>query len=125
MVDRPQRSPISLGFIFYLVTFGAILSAALRTLSSNDLVTAQSLSLMVSIGAVLGSLSGWLLGLFLFRSWTLAGMGIVSGLCIGCVAGALTQISSSHFLQLNFIAAAGAWLMIVCMCLAARYKVQH
>lgn len=125
MIDRAQRSPITLSFIFYLVTFGAILSAALRTLPSNDSVTTQSLGLMIGIGAVLGSLCGWLLGLFLFRSWSLAGLGIVSGLCLGCVSGALTQINSSHFLQLNLIAAAGAWLMIVCMCLAARYKVQY
>ncbi|MEO8268782.1 MAG: hypothetical protein ABI557_03615 [Aureliella sp.] len=124
MVDRWQRSPITLAFLFYLVTFGAILSAALRTLSSDATVTTRSLSLMIAIGAGLGSLCGWTLGMFVFRSWPLAGMGMVSGLCLGCVAGALTQISSKHFLEVNLIAGGGAWLMIVCMCLSARYRTE-
>ena len=124
MVDRSQRSPITLAFFFYLVTFGAIVSAALRTLSSDATVTTQALSLMVGVGAGLGSLCGWTLGMFVFRSWPLAGMGLVSGLCLGCVAGALTQIGSKHFLEVNLIACGGAWLMIVCMCLSARYKAE-
>lgn len=122
MVDRSQRSPITLAFFFYLITFGAIVSAALRTLSSDATVTTQALSLMISVGAGLGSLSGWALGMFVFRSWPLAGMGMVGGLCLGCVAGALTLISSKHFLEVNLIACGGAWLMIVCMCLSARVK---
>ncbi|MCA9157526.1 MAG: hypothetical protein KDA72_04320 [Planctomycetales bacterium] len=122
MVDRSQRSPITLAFFFYLITFGAIVSAALRTLSSDATVTTQALSLMIGVGAGLGSLCGWALGMFVFRSWTLAGMGMVSGLCLGCVAGALTLISSKHFLEVNLIAFGGAWLMIVCMCLSARHK---
>ncbi len=122
MVDRTQRSPITLAFFFYLITFGAIVSAALRTLSSDSTVTTQSLTLMIGVGAGLGSLCGWVLGMFAFRSWPLAGMGLVSGLCLGCVAGALTQIRSAHFLEVNLIATGGAWLMIVCMCLSARYQ---
>ncbi|MEZ6078534.1 MAG: hypothetical protein R3C56_23545 [Pirellulaceae bacterium] len=82
----------------------------------------SALSLMISVGAGLGSLSGWALGMFVFRSWPLAGMGMVGGLCLGCVAGALTLISSKHFLEVNLIACGGAWLMIVCMCLSARVK---
>ena len=39
---KPQlrRSPITLAFLFYLVTFGGILSACLRPLATNELVTA-------------------------------------------------------------------------------------
>ncbi len=119
-----DRSPITLAFLFYLVTFGGIVSACLRTLLDNDAVSTLSLQMAMTVCGGIGMVIGFLLGLLRFRSWELAGSGTVGGLCVGLIAGALTLISAPNFLQINLIACTGGWLMIVAMCLAARRKTQ-
>jgi hypothetical protein len=121
-VSRSQN-PLSLAFLFYLVTLGAIISACLRPLSNNAGVTVQTLQTALGVLGVTGLLLGFLLGLFVFRRWLLALGGIFCGLCIGLLAGALTLISSENFFEVMLIAAAGGWLLIVAMCLAARFRV--
>lgn len=122
--DGSNRSPITLAFLFYLVTFGAIISACLATLVDNETITRQSLQWSMIGGGTIGMLIGCLLGLLRFRRWSLAAAGTLSGLCVGLIAGALTLISSENFLQINLIAAVGGWLIILSMCLSARYKAQ-
>lgn len=120
--DGSNRSPITLAFLFYLVTFGAILSACLATLVDNETVTRQSLQWSMIGGGTIGMMIGCLLGLLRFRSWSLAAAGTLSGLSVGLIAGALTLISSDNFLQTNLIAAVGGWLIILSMCITARHK---
>lgn len=117
-----DRSPITLAFLFYLVTFGGIISACLGTLADNEAVTRQSLQWALLVCGAIGMLIGFLLGLLRFRRWSIAATGTLSGLCVGLIAGAMTLISAENFLQVNLIAAVGGWLMIVAMCLTARYK---
>ena len=117
-----QRSPITLAFLFYLVTFGGIVSSCLGTLSVNEGTTRESLQLALAVCGGLGMAIGFFLGLLRFRRWSLAGLGMLSGAVIGAIAGALTRISVDNFLQINLIACSGSWLMIVVMCLAARYR---
>lgn len=118
------RSPITLAFLFYLVTFGGIISACLGTLAGNEAVTRQALQWSMIGGGAIGAVIGSLLGLLRFRQWWLAAAGALSGFCVGLIAGALTLISSENFLQVNLIAAVGGWLMILSMCLTARYTAQ-
>lgn len=122
--DSSNRSPITLAFLFYLVTFGAIISACLATLVDNETVTRQSLQWSMIGGGTIGMMIGCLLGLLRFRSWSLAAAGTLSGLCVGLIAGALTLISSENFLQTNLITAIGGWLIILFMCITARQKTQ-
>ena len=118
------RSPITLAFLFYLVTFGGIISASLGTLAGNEAVTRQSLQWSLVGGGAMGAVIGSLLGLLRLRQLGLAAAGALSGFCVGLIAGALTLISSENFLQVNLIAAVGGWLMILSMCLTARYTAQ-
>lgn len=122
--DVSNRSPITLAFLFYIVTFGAIISACLATLVDNETATRQSLQWSMIGGGMIGMMIGCLLGLLRFRRWSLAATGTLSGLCVGLIAGALTLISSENFLQINLIAAVGGWLVVVSMCLTARHKTQ-
>lgn len=115
-----QRSPISLSFLFYLVTFGAIISACLRTLSQDEKVTAASLQVLIGWGAILGASMGAAIGIFAFRSFTLAGILSLSGLGIGIIAGALAMVNSQRFLEISTVACLGSWLVIVVMTLVAR-----
>ncbi len=126
--DRPalrhasDRSPITLAFLFYLVTVGGIISACLGTLAGNPAATRESLEMAMMVCGGIGMVIGFLLGLLRFRSWKLAAWGTLSGLFVGLIAAALTMISAEDFLQVNLIASIGGWLMIVVMCLTARYK---
>ncbi len=117
-----QRSPITLAFLFYLVTFGAIISACLRTLTQDGSVTTESLGALIAAGAALGAAIGTGLGLFLYRSFSVAGIASLCGMVMGAIAGALALIGSQRFLEISAIACMSSWLVIVAMALAARYK---
>lgn len=117
-----QRSPITLAFLFYLVTFGAIISACLRTLTQDGSLTTESLGALIASGAALGAAIGTVLGIFLYRSFSVAGIAFLCGLFVGAIAGALALIGSQRFLEISTIACMSSWLVIVAMALAARYR---
>ncbi len=116
------RSPLTLAFLFYLVTIGAVLSACLRPLSADGALTTQSLTLAIVIGGGAGSTIGFLIGLVWVRSQWLALVGLFCGLAVGAIAGALALVRSEHFLELVWIALGGSWLIVLTICLAARFS---
>ncbi len=117
-----SSSPLSLAFLFYMVTIGAVLSACLRPLSADGVLTTQSLSLAIVIGGGAGSTIGFLIGLMWVRSQWLALIGLFSGLAVGAVAGALALVRADHFLELVWIALGGSWLIILTICLSTRFS---
>jgi hypothetical protein len=129
MPDTPaktplDRSPITLAFLFYLVTFGGILSACLRPLATNELATVQSISLLVGIGVAIGSFGGLALGGIAFRSLQAAAIAAAVGVVVGAIAGGLALVQTNRFTELGFIAFGGSWILILVMCLSARFRGQ-
>ena len=88
------RSPITLAFLFYLVTFGGIISACLGTLAGNEAVTRQSLQWSMIGGGAMGRVIGGFVGSLGFGRWCLAVAGTHSGLFVGLIAVGWTCISS-------------------------------
>jgi hypothetical protein len=119
-----HRSPISIAFLFYLVTIGAILSACLRTLGVNEAITGRWVLMVIFVGIVIGLATGGCLGFFYFKSWTATMIATLVGTCVGAVAGAITLVQVSHYMEIILVAFVGCWLMIVVMLVAARFQSQ-
>ncbi len=117
-----QRSPISLAFLFNLMTFGGIISACLRTLTKDGSVTTEALGALILLGVVIGAVAGGVLGLFYFRSFSLTAIACVCGVGVGAIAGAVALIHSDRFLEIGAIACSGSWAVVLAMCLVARNK---
>lgn len=117
-----SRSPITLAFLFYLVTIGGILSACLRPLADSNLVTGVTLAVLIGIGIGLGVVSGAVLGLFFYRSLIVGLIGAGVGVAVGGLAGALSLVETQRFVELGFIAFGGSWLLIVIMCISAHFR---
>lgn len=115
-----NRPAVSLSMLFYLVTCGAIVSAALANLADSELVTPAALSGAVVIGAVGGALSGSLAAGLLYRIPRAALWGLLIGAILGATAGMLSLVQSQHHGKTLLIAFAGGWLLIVLLMITAR-----
>lgn len=117
-----QRSPVSIAFMFYLVTIGAIISACLRTLSLDGAITTRWVLTVVFIGIVAGLIAGGLIGAFYFKRWIAVMIGTLVGPGVGAVAGTLTLVDIDHYLEIALVSFVGCWLMIIIMLAAARFQ---
>ncbi len=115
-----RRGPITIAFLFYLVTVGAIISACLRTLTSDT--TGRAIVQMVFIGIAIGLVGGGVVGVFYFRTLRFAVIGTLVGTVVGAIAGGLALVDNERFVELASIAFCGSWLMIVVMLVAARFR---
>jgi uncharacterized membrane protein len=115
-----ERNPISIAFIFYLVTFASIIAAVLSRLTVNEQVTWQVLAASIVAGTVLGLTIGLLAGMLYFRSRKAALIGMGIGIPIGLCSGALVLVSDERFLANMAVTFAGCWLVIVMMLVSAR-----
>ena len=104
------------------MTFGAILSACLRPLASSEVATGRVIALLIGIGVGIGLLSGLLLGGLVFRSLLAMAIAAGVGLSVGAIAGGLALVETDRFVELGCIAFGGSWIMIVVMCLSARFR---
>ncbi|MCA9131612.1 MAG: hypothetical protein KDA45_00585 [Planctomycetales bacterium] len=120
--STPGGSSITLGYLFYMVTLGAILAACLRPVAHSQWVTGQSLTLLIANGIGLGVFVGVLLGRFYFHSMLAVGLGVGLGLLVGSIAGALALIAATEFNQLALLAFGGGWLIVLFMSLVARFS---
>lgn len=119
--ERTARSPITLAFLFYLLTLGGIISACLRLVTANPAATREALGTSVTAGGIAVSLLAAFLALVRGQSWPAALLTTLAGLALGFIAGGLTLVSPTSFATLISIAFAGCWLIIASMCLTARY----
>lgn len=122
--DR-ERNPLTIAFLFYVVTLGAILSASLRTLVGDEQATSGAFGVAFSLGAMLGIVAGLGLGFFYFRSAMASGMGLIAGILTGLVAGAISLVDSRHFVEISTLTFVGCWVLVLCMAFSARFKREH
>ena len=121
---RAARGPISIAFLFYLITLAAILSACLRTLVIDETVTGQLLTRMIFICIASGLLVGGLTGTFYYRGWKAIAFGTMVGTVIGACAGALALIKNDRYMEIVWVAFLGSWFIIIAMLLTARFQKQ-
>ncbi len=122
--DRTARGPISIAFLFYLITLAAILSACMSTLVIGEAVTAQLLTRMIFVGIFCGLLIGGLTGIFYYRGWKAIAFGTLLGSVIGAFAGALALIKNDNYMEIVWVAFLGSWFIIIAMLLTARFQKQ-
>ncbi len=121
VADQP-RSPISIAFLFYLVTLGAIVSACLRTLTATKNLTGGSIALVIFIGVGMGLIGGGLIGGLYFKGLRAAMLGTLVGSFIGALAGGLALVGNQSFSEITLVAFGGCWIMIMIMLLSARLQ---
>lgn len=133
MLDEPKqaispsaattaRGPVSIAFMFYLITLAAILSACLRTLVIDESVSGELLTRMIFIGILIGLLSGGLAGIFYFRGWKAITLGTIVGSVVGALAGCLSLVSNAHFGEIMWVSFFGCWLIILALLLTTRFQ---
>lgn len=120
-----QRSPISLSLLFYLVTVAAIMAACIRFIQSDNSITANQVVAACVLCAFTGMSLGfsmWIRGML--KYWTAP----LLGLALGAAAGPILCVRLTHFSELIVMSFLGSWLLIVLICITARWstkKVQH
>ncbi|MEZ6133733.1 MAG: hypothetical protein R3C53_02370 [Pirellulaceae bacterium] len=117
-----SQSPVSIAFLFYLVTLAAIISACLRTLFVSENVTSQLVVALVSGGTLLGLICGGSVGFFYLKTILAGVVGMLVGACVGALAGCLALVQHSHFAEVSLTAYLGCWLLICVMLVVARNR---
>ncbi len=117
-----QRSPISLSMLFYFVTIAAIVAANIRFIQSDSSVTFNQVVLACTICALTGMVLG-------FGMW---GRGIAKywpapllGFALGAAVGPLLCVRLTHFSELIAMSFFGSWILIVLMCVTARFSTRR
>ena len=117
-----QRSPITLSTLFYLVTVAAIMAACVRFIQSDSSVTVQQIIFACIIAAITGMSLGfcmWIRGIA--QNWAAP----ILGLALGAVVGPLLCVRLTHFSELIGMSFLGSWLLIVLMCITARFSMRQ
>ena len=122
--QQPTRGPISIAFLFYLVTLAAILSACLRTLVGSESTTGPIIVRMVFVGISIGLAAGGLAGGLFYRGWLSITLGTIVGTLAGAIAGGLALIPLDRFVEISWIAFFGCWIIIVVILVTARLQPQ-
>lgn len=117
-----NRNPISLAFLFYLVTLGAIVSASLRTLVDDESVTTLRLGVCLAVGTMMGLFIGLGVGIFHFRRLHATVAATMSSMLVGVVSGGLSLVRGEQFVYLSVISFVGCWILIAIVLIAARFR---
>jgi hypothetical protein len=114
-MNAPSSRGYPLGALFVLVTAAATIIAGLapvvRSFRTDD-VESMTILLAVAAGFAGGGLLGMILGLYQFRWVVGASIGLISGTCVGIVAGLLVLAPPRLLPQVAIAFVVGSGLMI-------------